>query len=99
MVNFLSDPAQRPHMTTDQLAEATGVGKSTLAAKWKAIRAKLQIGFMEPEYCRRDMMAKNPLAWLVEVDGFVVDARMLPRETQDELRRRGIIPDLSAEAP
>jgi hypothetical protein len=38
MVNFLTDPTGRPHMTTDRLSEVTGVGKSTLAAKFRAIQ-------------------------------------------------------------
>ncbi|MEA2139889.1 MAG: hypothetical protein QOG56_3039 [Solirubrobacteraceae bacterium] len=36
------------------------------------------------------------MAWLVEVDGLVVDARALPADTQDDARRRGLIPDLDA---
>lgn len=42
------------------------------------------------------MLEQHPLAWLVEVDGLLVDARMLPTELQDEARRRGLIPDLEA---
>jgi hypothetical protein len=42
------------------------------------------------------MLEQHPLAWLVEVDGFIVDARTLPAEVQDEARRRGLIPDLDA---
>ena len=34
------------------------------------------------------------MAWIVEVDGLLVDARMLPPELQDEARRLGLIPDL-----
>jgi hypothetical protein len=40
------------------------------------------------------MLEQHPMAWLVEVDGLVVDARMLPADLQDEARRRGLIPDL-----
>jgi hypothetical protein len=49
---------------------------------------------MEPEFCRRELIARNPLAWLIEVDAFVVDARTMPPEIQAKLRRRGLIPDL-----
>jgi hypothetical protein len=34
------------------------------------------------------------MAWIVEVDGLLVDARMLSPELQDEARRLGLIPDL-----
>lgn len=43
---------------------------------------------------RREMLERHPMAWLVEVNGLVVDARWLPPEIQDEARRRGLIPDL-----
>lgn len=42
------------------------------------------------------MLEQHPFAWLVEVDGLVVDARTLPPELEDEARRRGLIPDLRA---
>jgi hypothetical protein len=58
----------------------------------------LGVGPMDPGYSRRDMLAKNPLVWMVEVNGFVVDARTLPPEMQAEARRRGLIPVLPPEA-
>lgn len=42
------------------------------------------------------MIEQHPMAWLVEVDGFILDARTLPPELQDEARRRGLIPDPDA---
>jgi hypothetical protein len=47
---------------------------------------------MDPEWSRQDMIEKNPFAWLVEVNGFPVDVRMLPEEVQVEAWRRGLIP-------
>lgn len=98
MVNFLTDPAQKPHMTTDRLSEVTGVGKSTLSAKSRVIQDLLRLGPMHPDYCRRELLANNPLAWMITVDGFVVDARTLPPEMQEEARQRGLIPDLKQPA-
>jgi hypothetical protein len=97
MVNFLSDPSQLPHMTTERLSEVTGVGKSTLSAKARVIQQVLGLGPMDSEYSRKEMLAKNPLAWMVQVNGFVVDARTLPLEMQAEARRRGLIPDVVPE--
>ncbi len=93
-VNFLFDRTQHPHMTGDQLSELTGVPKSTLANKAKIIRDLLHIGQMDPEFCRRALIERHPLAWMISVDGFLVDARKLPPEIQAEARRRGLIPDL-----
>jgi hypothetical protein len=42
------------------------------------------------------MLEQHPLAWIVEVDGFLVDARTLPPDLQDAARRQGLIPDLDA---
>ena len=93
-VNFLFDRTQRPHLTGDDLSALTGVPKSTLAAKAKLIRDVLRIGQMEPEFCRQELLASNPMAWMISVDGFIVDARTMPPEVQAEARRRGLIPDL-----
>ena len=79
-VNFLFDRAQRPHLTGDQLSELTGVPKSTLANKAKVIRAALRIRPLEPESCRRELLESNPMAWMISVDGCIVDARTMPPE-------------------
>jgi len=93
-LNFLFDRTQRPHMTGDQLSALTGVPKSTLANKAKLIRDVLRIRQMEPEFCRRALLASNPMAWMISVDGLIVDARTMPPEVQAEARRRGLIRDL-----
>jgi hypothetical protein len=94
-VNFLFDRTQHPHMTTDELARLTGAGKSTLSAKSRLICDLLRIGPLEPEYCRRELLEHNPLAWMIQVNGVIVDARTMPPEIQDEARRLGLIPDLA----
>jgi hypothetical protein len=93
-VNFLFDRTQTPHMIADQLADALGVVKTTMANKAGLINRTLDIGIYEPELMRAAMLEQHPMTWLVMVDGFIVDARTLPPEVQDEARRRGLIPDL-----
>jgi uncharacterized protein DUF6398 len=93
-LNFLFDRSQRPHMTADQLAEGLGVAKTTMANKAALIRRLLRLNWFEPDLTRREILEQNPMAWLVSVNGLIVDARMLPDELQDEARRRGLIPDL-----
>jgi Domain of unknown function (DUF6398) len=95
-VNFLFDRTQTPHMTADQLAEALGVVKTTMANKAGLINRTLEIGIYEPELMRAAMLEQHPMTWMVMVDGFIVDARTLRPEVQDEARRRGLIPDLDA---
>lgn len=95
-VNFLFDRTQTPHLTADQLAERLGVVKTTMANKAGLINRTLGIGIFEPELTRIAMIEQHPMAWIVEVDGFLVDARTLPDALQDQARRRGLIPDLDA---
>ncbi len=40
------------------------------------------------------LMADKPMAWLIQVDGLIVDARHAPRGIQEEAFRRGMIPYL-----
>jgi hypothetical protein len=92
--NFLFDSSQTPHLSADRLTELLGVPKSTLAGKARRIRDLLGLDAqMDPEFCRRELLEDHPLAWLIEVNGMIVDARSLPTELQSEARRRGLIPD------
>jgi Domain of unknown function (DUF6398) len=95
-VNFLFDRTQTPHLTADELAERLGVVKTTMANKAGLINRTLGLGVFEPELTRVAMLEQHPMAWLVQVDGLIVDARDLPADMQDEARRRGLIPDLDA---
>ncbi|MDE3204471.1 MAG: hypothetical protein KGQ66_09610 [Acidobacteriota bacterium] len=45
------------------------------------------------------MLERHPYAWYVEIDGLVLDARALPADLKDDARRRGLIPDLTADRP
>ena len=95
-VNFLFDRSQQPHMTADELAACLGVVKTTMANKAALINKTLNLGVFEPDLTRTVILQQHPLAWLVEVDGLIIDARMLAPELQDEARRRGLIPDLDS---
>lgn len=91
-VNFLFDPASEPHATAEQLSQAAGVAKSTMSGKAKHVRDLLRIGHFSPEFQRADVVARNPLVWMIEVNGLVVDARRVPLEMQIEVFQRGLIP-------
>jgi Domain of unknown function (DUF6398) len=95
-VNFLFDRSQRPHLSADQLAHHAGVVKTTMANKAALITKALGLSIFEPDLTRLAMLEEHPLTWMVMVNGFIVDARTLPPDIQDEARRRGVIPDLEA---
>jgi Domain of unknown function (DUF6398) len=95
-VNFLSDASTRPHLQTDQLAELFGIKQQTMANKGRLIMDTLRISVLDPEWTRRDMIEANPRVWFIQVDGFVVDARMLPEERQVVAWQRGLVPYVPA---
>lgn len=95
-INFQFDRTQTPHLTAKQLAERLGVVQTTMANKAGLINRTLDIGIFEPELTQVAMLEQHPVAWIVEVDGFLIDARTLPADLQDEARRRGLIPDIDA---
>jgi hypothetical protein len=98
-VNFLSDPASEPCVTADQLSAAFGVAKSTMSSKARQVRDLLRISHFSPEFQRADILAQNPLAWIIEVNGLAVDARHVPPVIQAEAFRRGLIPYIPALGP
>ncbi len=94
LVNFLYDPAQNPHMKASELYEEFGVGKSTGQAKSKQIRDLMDMYQMDPNWSLPSMVERNPIAWMISVDGFIMDARQAPRAIQEEAFRKGLIPHL-----
>jgi hypothetical protein len=43
------------------------------------------------------MLAQNPLAWMIKVNGFIVDVRTMPSRCKPRPRRRGLIPDMPSD--
>jgi hypothetical protein len=95
--NFLFDPAQTPHMRVADVCAAFGVSGSGGAAKGREIMRMFHIGQLDPQWSLPSQLADNPLAWFVDINGFVVDARHLARDVQQELHRRGLIPFVPGE--
>jgi len=97
-VNFLHDPNNLPYMTSTQLAEGFGVSQQTMLTKSKIIRDKLGMMQFDPDWCLPSKLGDNPLIWMLDVDGFVVDARDAPLEFQREAYRMGLIPFVPGES-
>jgi hypothetical protein len=91
-VNFLDDRSQTPHMKMRAIDKAFGVGESTGQGKSMLIRKMLKIKPMDLAWSLRSRMARNPMAWMIEVNGFLLDAWFLKREIQEEAVRKGLIP-------
>lgn len=63
-----------------------GLGKSML------IRKMLKFRPMDPEWSLRSRIDQNPMPWMIQINVFLVDARFLKREVQEEAVRQGLIP-------
>ena len=47
---------------------------------------------MDPNWTLPSRLNDNPMAWMVEFDGMVVDARALPLKLQEIAYEKGLIP-------
>jgi len=91
-MNYLDDRSQKPHMKLTAIDRAFGVGESTSQGKSMLIRKMFKIRPMDPAWSLRSRLDRNPMVWMIQVNGFVVDARLLKREFQEEALRQGLIP-------
>ena len=98
-VNFLFDSSSEPHRTADELSAAFGVAKSTMSSKAKQVRDLLKMSYFGAEFLRADVVAGNPMVWLIEVDGLAMDSRSLPIDYQTVAFQRGYIPYIPALGP
>jgi hypothetical protein len=52
----------------------------------------------DPKWCLPSRLHDHPLAWLVETgQGFIIDARNLPKDQQAMLHQAGLIPYVHAD--
>ena len=91
-VNFLFDTSQTPHVPASQIASYFGLSSSTMQAKSKQIRDVLDMYQMDPNWTLPSMIDQNPLIWMLEVNGLIMDVRHAPRDIQEEAFRKGLIP-------
>ena len=92
MVNFLFDPTQTPHCKAPEIYAHFGVGASTALARSKEVRDALGMGQFSPEWTVAGNLDKNPLVWMLEVNGLLVDVRRMPLEVQEMALAQGMIP-------
>ena len=91
-VNFLFDKSQHPHVSAAELCAAFGVARSTGAANSKTVRETLGMAQMDPNWYLPSQMDDNIVAWMIMVNGLIVDARRLPLEIQEIAYEKGLIP-------
>ena len=96
-VNFLFDKSQEPHLSAGELCAAFGVAQGTGSAKSKAVRDALNMYQMDPNWCLPSQLDSNPMAWMIMVNGLIVDVRSMPLEVQEIAYEKGLIPYIPGE--
>jgi hypothetical protein len=97
LVNFLFDKTQKPSTSIAQLSEALGVKQTTGGSKSKLIRDTLKMYQFDPDWCLPSQLDHNPMVWMLQVNGLLVDVRYAPREVQEIAFAQGLIPYIPAD--
>ena len=94
--NFIFDKSMPIHLTADELSRPFGIAPSTAGNKAAEIRKLIRMSHWDTEWLLKELIKDNPAIWMLSVDGFIVDARDLPLEIQQEAACRGLIPYVPA---
>jgi hypothetical protein len=92
MCNFLFDSSQTPHMKASDLYQVFGVSQGSGQGKSKTVRDLLDMYQFDPNWSLPSRIGDNPMAWMIMVDGMLMDARQAPRAIQEVAYEQGIIP-------
>nr|WP_274597284.1 DUF6398 domain-containing protein [Microvirga tunisiensis] len=95
--DFFLDRSFKPFMTKADVCAGFGIGQSTASAKAKVISQALRINPLNPEWSLPSLLKRNPLVWMAEVNGMLVDLREMPREVQEIAFEQGMIPYIPAD--
>ena len=91
-VNFLVDSGNSPHMKLTAIDKAFGVPESTGERKAKAVRDLLKIRQFDFRWMLRQRIEECPMAWIILINGFIVEPPHLKQEVQEEAFHKGLIP-------
>lgn len=96
-VNFLHDKNQTPYMRSTDIDHYLGTNPTTGAAKAAAIRTMFKIYDFDPNWTLPSRLEDNPMVWMLQVNGFMLDVRRAPREVQEIAFEKGLIPYIPAD--
>ncbi len=98
-VNFLFDKDSQPFICADDLCSAYDVKRSTGSSKAKIVKDLLGLGVFDTDWTLPSKMDSNPLAWMIMVNGFCVDARYAEPAIQQIAFEKGLIPYIPEKKP
>ncbi|MDX2097829.1 MAG: plasmid pRiA4b ORF-3 family protein [Leptolyngbyaceae cyanobacterium bins.59] len=92
MVNFLFDSSQPLYISAGELYQWFGISASTGQGKSKQVRDTLKMRQFDPNWCLPSLVDRNPLIWMLSVNGLIIDIRSAPLPVQVDAFRKGMIP-------
>jgi len=90
--NFIFEKNQDIHMSGEEIASPFGISAGIASAKAAELRNMFEIDYSNPEWLLQKIFENNPMTWMVEVDGNIVDIRNMSLEVQREAFELGVIP-------
>jgi len=72
-VNFLDDPELKCHLPFSEIDHAFAVTPTIGKSRMREIRKGLDIERFDPEFSTREALTANPIVWMMEVNGLLVD--------------------------
>ena len=96
-VNFLHDQSQTPYMRATDIDHHLGTSPSSGAAKSSEIRKMLKLYPFDPKWSLPSRLDDNPMVWMLEYNGIIIDMRVAPRELQELAFEQGMIPYIPAD--
>lgn len=84
-------------MRADELCTAFGVSQSSGSNNAKLIRDLFGMFQFDPRWCLPSLVNDNPMVWILQVNGLMVDIRHMPREVQEIAYQKGLIPYIPAD--
>lgn len=95
-VNFLDDASQSPHCKPKVIYGFFGIAENTGQNKSKEIRDLLKMGTLSPKWTLPSRLNDNPIVWMLQFNGLIVDVRGMPLELQQMAFDKGLIPYIPA---
>ena len=96
-INFLDDKSFSPHMTTAGPVRRIRCRREHRPRQGTRYRKSDWIGPFDPQWTLPSLVEKNPLFWMAEVNGLLLDLRDMPREIQEIAFQDRLIPYIPAD--
>jgi hypothetical protein len=97
-INFLFDKDSDPHMRAVELCGHFDISASTGKSKSKQVSEALKIKSFDFRWALPDVIERTgSLFWMMGYNGYLVDAREMPRDVQEIAYERGLIPYIHAD--